>query len=51
VKWYRGRWGARADYRFTAVKSRDDAPVVFGRETRYGHRIFGAVLLNVGDFK
>ncbi len=51
VKWYRGHWGARADYRFTVLRSRDDAPVVFGRETRYGHRLFGAVLLNVGDNK
>jgi hypothetical protein len=51
VKWYRGRWGARGDYRFTVLKSRDDAPAVFGRETRYGHRLFGAVLLNVGDFR
>ena len=49
VKWYRGRWGMRGDYRFTALKSRVDAPVIFGRETRYGHRVFGAVLLNVGD--
>jgi hypothetical protein len=51
VKWYRGRWGARGDYRFTALRSRVDAPAVFGRETRYGHRVFGAVLLNVGDIK
>jgi hypothetical protein len=51
VKWYRGRWGARADYRFIATRSRVDAPVVFGRQTRFGHRVFGAVLLNVGDIK
>jgi outer membrane protein with beta-barrel domain len=48
VKWYSGRWGLRADYRFVGVKSKDDAPAFFGRETRYGHRVYGAVLLNVG---
>jgi hypothetical protein len=48
VKWYSGRWGLRADYRFVGVQSKDDAPQFFGRETRYGHRVYGAVLLNVG---
>jgi Outer membrane protein beta-barrel domain len=48
VKWYSGRWGLRADYRFVGVRSKDDAPAFFGRETRYGHRVYGAVLLNVG---
>jgi len=48
VKWYSGRWGLRADYRFVGVKSKDDAPQFFGRETRYGHRVYGAVQLNVG---
>jgi len=48
VKWFNGRWGLRADYRFQAVKSKDDAPEFFGRETRYGHRIYGGVLVNVG---
>jgi len=48
VKWFNGRWGLRADYRFQAVKSKDDAPAFFGRETRYGHRIYGGVLVNVG---
>ncbi len=47
VKWYAGPWGLRGDYRFIAVRSREDAPVFFGREARYGHRIYGAVLLNV----
>jgi outer membrane protein with beta-barrel domain len=47
VKWYAGRWGLRGDYRFVGVKSRDDAPAFFGRETRYGHRIYGAVILNL----
>lgn len=57
VKWYAGRWGLRADYRFLAVRDREpDAlgPGVrpraefFGKETRYGHRVYGALVLNVG---
>jgi len=48
VKWYSGRWGLRGDYRFIAVQSKDDAPVFFGRENRYGHRVYGGVLLNIG---
>lgn len=48
VKWYGGRWGLRSDYRFITVQSKDDAPSFFGRETRYGHRIYGAAVLNVG---
>src|SRR5258706_4620460 len=47
VNWYAGRWGLRGDYRFIAVQSKDDAPDFFGQETRYGHRIYGGVLLNV----
>jgi hypothetical protein len=47
VKWYSGRWGLRGDYRFIAVQSKDDAPEFFGRETRYGHRVYGAFLVNV----
>jgi hypothetical protein len=47
VKWYSGRWGLRADYRFVGVRSNDAAPEFFGRETRYGHRVYGAVLLNL----
>jgi hypothetical protein len=48
VKWYasNGRWGLRGDYRFVAVGSKDDAPAFFGRETRYGHRIYGGVVIN-----
>ena len=48
VKWYAGRWGVRADYRFVTVRSKDDAPEFFGTNTRYGHRVYGALLLNVG---
>jgi Outer membrane protein beta-barrel domain len=47
VSWYAGRWGLRGDYRFIALKSKDDAPAFFGQETRYGHRVYGGVLLNV----
>ena len=48
VQWFNGRWGLRGDYRFIAVRSKDDAPSFFGGETRYGHRIYGGVLINVG---
>ena len=57
VKWYAGRWGLRADYRFLAVRHREPDPLgpgarpraeFFGKETRYGHRIYGALVLNVG---
>jgi hypothetical protein len=48
LKWFNGRWGLRGDYRFVAVRSKDDAPSFFGRETRYGHRIYGGVLINAG---
>ncbi|HEX6463965.1 MAG TPA: outer membrane beta-barrel protein [Vicinamibacterales bacterium] len=47
VTWFNGRWGLRADYRFLAVKSNTDAPAFFGQETRYGHRIYGGLLINV----
>lgn len=47
VKWYAGRWGLRGDYRFVGVQSKDDAPAFFGKETRYGHRVYGAVLVNL----
>jgi hypothetical protein len=48
VTWYAGRWGLRGDYRFITVRSKDDAPAFFGRETRYGHRIYAGVILNAG---
>jgi hypothetical protein len=48
VAWYAGRWGLRGDYRFTAVRSKDDAPAFFGRETRYGHRVYAGLILNAG---
>ncbi len=48
VKWYapNGRWGLRADYRFIGVRSNDQAPVFFGQQARYGHRVYGAVIIN-----
>jgi hypothetical protein len=48
VTWYAGRWGLRGDYRFIAVQSKDDAPGFFGQETRYGHRVYGGIILNTG---
>jgi hypothetical protein len=48
VKWFNGRWGLRGDYRFIAVRSKDDAPSFFGQETRYGHRVYGGILINAG---
>ena len=48
VNWYAGRWGLRGDYRFVAIKSKNDAPAFFGQETRYGHRVYGGLLLNLG---
>jgi hypothetical protein len=48
VKWYaNSRVGFRGDYRFVMVRSNDTAPAFFGRENRYGHRVYGGVVLNV----
>ncbi|HEV3059025.1 MAG TPA: outer membrane beta-barrel protein [Vicinamibacterales bacterium] len=49
VKWYApsGIWGLRGDYRFTAVRANDGAPAFFGIDTRYGHRVYGGVVINV----
>jgi hypothetical protein len=46
VKWFSGRWGLRGDFRVITVRSKDDAPNFVGQETRYGHRIYGGVLIN-----
>jgi len=48
VKWYapNGRWGLRGDYRFIGAASKADAPAFFGQDNRYGHRVYGAVLIN-----
>jgi opacity protein-like surface antigen len=48
VKWYAPsrRWGVRADYCFIGVRADNQAPAFFGRDTRYGHRVYGAVIIN-----
>jgi opacity protein-like surface antigen len=48
VKWYapNGRWGLRGDYRFISVRADESAPAFFGQETRYGHRMYGGVIIN-----
>jgi len=48
VKWYASnrRWGLRGDYRFGVTKSKDSAPEFFGRDTRYVHRVYAAVIIN-----
>jgi len=50
VKWFNhtARWGVRGDYRFNIVRSNDEAPAFFGQETRYGHRVYGGLLINAG---
>jgi hypothetical protein len=49
VKWYaNNRWGLRADYRFISVQSTDTAPAFFGQNLRYGHRVYGGVIINAG---
>jgi hypothetical protein len=49
VKWYagNGRWGLRGDYRFQVTRSKDDAPEFFGQDTRFGHRVYGGLIINV----
>jgi Outer membrane protein beta-barrel domain len=43
-----GRWGFRADYHFSAVRSEDKAPGTFtGRELRKDHRIYGALVFKL----
>jgi opacity protein-like surface antigen len=48
VKWYapNGRWGLRGDYRFMALRGKDDAPEFFGRDDRYGHRFYAGLIIN-----
>jgi hypothetical protein len=49
VKWYapNSRWGLRGDYRFLMTKSSDTAPVFFGQDNRYAHRLYAGLILNV----
>jgi hypothetical protein len=44
---FNDRWGVRGDYRFFAVRSKTAAPAFFGRETQYGHRVYGGIVFNV----
>src|SRR5262245_9664009 len=48
VKWYarNNRWGLRGDYRFQVVRSKDDAPEFFGRDTRYLQRVYAGLIIN-----
>ena len=48
VKWFApsGRWGLRGDYRFLMTRGNDGATAFFGTENRYGHRVYGAVVVN-----
>lgn len=48
VKWYFGKVGLRGDYRFITVQGKDDAPAFFGQERRFGNRVYGGLLLNLG---
>lgn len=56
VKWYANRWGLRVDYRFLIVKGQQPdlpdpnvrlRPDFFGKQNRYGHRLFGGVILKL----
>jgi Outer membrane protein beta-barrel domain len=48
AKWFapNGRWGLRGDYRFFALESKENAPDFVGPDSRYAHRIYGAVVIN-----
>ena len=45
LKWFSTRhFGLRGDYRLFTVKNKDTAPLFFGNETRYGHRVQGGMI-------
>lgn len=48
IKWFApsSRWGLRGDYRLLLTRGNDDSAVFFGTENRYGHRVYGAVVIN-----
>ena len=48
LKWYapNGRWGVRGDYRFIAVRGKDDGAPFLGLDNRYAHRVYGGVIIN-----
>lgn len=41
------RWGVRADYRLLGTRGQNDAPALFGRDSRYGHRVSAGIVFNV----
>jgi hypothetical protein len=48
LKWYapNSRWGLRGEYRFLMIRSSDDASAFFGKDNRYGHRVFAGLIVN-----
>ena len=45
LKWFASpHVGLRGDYRFFIVRNNDTAPLFFGNETRYGHRVQGGLI-------
>jgi hypothetical protein len=45
VKWFAApHLGLRGDYRLFVVRNNDTAPLFFGNETRYGHRVQGGLV-------
>jgi len=45
IKWFAApHLGFRGDYRLFVVKNNDTAPMFFGNETRYGHRVQGGLV-------
>lgn len=47
VKWFAtSRVGFRGDYRFIMVGSKSNSPLFFGNEDRFGHRFYGALIIN-----
>jgi len=45
VKWFStNHVGFRGDYRFFIVRKNETAPLFFGNETRYGHRVQGGMV-------
>jgi hypothetical protein len=48
VKWYapNGHWGVRGDYRFIALRGKDTGAAFLGQDDRYGHRVYGGIIIN-----
>lgn len=48
MRWYANRrWGVRGDYRFLMVQQKEQAAPFVGRDMRYGHRVYAAVVVNL----